>query len=171
MCYTAHQAAITERAAQASVYDPEDPEEVPRDDEPTIDYNDLADPANFDPTDIPMDITSEDALPPPPMMEPAVAAHTAQSAPSQADKTPLKRLQKVVPYPRKAGEKLDRAKTVYEARQQYEKDEGLSPYRDFEDAEKFELAEWMMVAELSGRAETNFLRTRMVSDNCIRTHR
>lgn len=147
---------VLRRVQQTEIFDPDDPEAVPRDDEPQGGYNPLSEAemeelaAGYDPPHITM----------------SAAQATGPTDPElpQVPVPPL--IRRVVPHtnPSKI---YGSGETVFEKRRQEEKERGMNPYREFESAEIFEVAEWMLDSELSQRAETRLLKTRMVQSNSL----
>jgi hypothetical protein len=160
------------------IYDPHDPQEIPCDDEPLGGYN--GDPALLvdlegmeEPVPLPDPDHNEDA------MDTAHGALTIESltltpgTTSDAEPQPppvpevhptlIQRPQRVTIPHLKRPITFGREPTVYESRREFERTNGISPYRGFKNADIFEHAEWVISSELSQHTESNLLHTRVVS--------
>lgn len=151
---------ILHRIRQTANYDPDDPEAVPRDDEPEGGFNPL--------TDAEMETLAEGFAPSPitiPEAHSATVPNTTvgPEVPYDLDASFIRH---IVTHKNRS-KTYGSGKTVFEKRLQEEKEKGMNAYREFKTAEIFEIAEWMLDSDLSQRVETRFLKTRMV---CNLTH-
>lgn len=182
-CYEPHQLSIARRLLEIPRYDPHDPQDIPCDDEPEGGYQASGN------TDFATELeeTEEDSD----TREPT-SAFIVTSAPSpvidlegstrSAGSVILARAAKSQELTKESSpnglhrlrtthgigpETYGRGATVFEKRRNEEENDGISMYRGFCNAELFEFAEWTMSSEISQSAETNLLRTKIVSD-CTR---
>jgi hypothetical protein len=158
------QGVIDKRQSMNTNFDPDDPEAIPRDDEPA---------GGFDPPSPGIDVEDPpieglDLPAPPPPFPHRTTLETGPEVLPQgpAELPPSTRAlsrRRFIKYHQNRPRTYGRAETVFEKRQKEEEKKNLSPYRNFGSADGFELAEWFMEAEVSQSDKTRLLKTRMVS--------
>jgi hypothetical protein len=162
-CKAVWLADIAKASQDARRWNPDDPEEGPRDDEP---------PGGFEPfpdgLEVP-DPTLDGILPadePPSLPEehpqPAASTSGGTSETNGSQGLPPKQCRIVTPHPNRS-QTYGRGQTNFERRKEEEEARGTSAYRHFENAEVFELAEYMLTSGISQKSGTRLLRTRVVS--------
>ena len=164
-CYKKQQKVVADRAAAEPVYDPHDPDRFPCDDEPEGGF-DGGFPKDHYPFDggFPMDedFPIYDA-PPPPLDDPPLPDdEPASDFATGAETRPYQPLPRRVVRHANAPKILGRGLTAFEARRDFEKANGINPYRGFVNADNFEHCEWVLTSNISQRTESNLLKTRMV---------
>jgi hypothetical protein len=137
-------------------YNPHDPEDVPRVDEPDGGYDPL--PPDFEPIDLPNDFLPSFEAPEAPSDPPI------EDSPASFQQTnPPPKLRRRVTRHSNRAETYGRAITSFEARRDEERANGISPYRNFESDEVFEMVEWIFNSGVSQKEGTRLLKTKMVS--------
>ena len=177
-CHQIHQRKIQDHIQHLTVYDPNDPEDIPCDDEPEGGYQEVPDGemlySDFD--DVMPDIPSPRQSP---GLSPGLSNNTdiaINQIDGEGERIPekegersiftgsqIKKCKRHIKYHEKRSAVLGKGKTKFETRREEELTAGLSPYRGFENADAFEHAEWAMSANLSQKSESNLLKTRLVS--------
>jgi hypothetical protein len=170
---------IRNRAQAIPLYDPRDPEQIPRNDEPV---------GGFEPQDIFEEHSSQiDDAPQAPEAQEAAQAedhahfHEPQDIDTHPEDTELQPPEDVPTQPTvdaqgfrrilwkhwNSPKTYGRGVTAFEARQAEEENAGESPFGPFRNAETFEVAEWLLDAGISQRAASKLFHTRMVSIVCV----
>jgi hypothetical protein len=149
------------RAKATPNYSLDDPESFPRNDEPEGGYEPLPhddERLAMEPLDVHLDLPTVEpenigTEGGPPVLESLSSCDSSQ---------PTKTTRRLVKAHTNRSQTYGCARTVFETRRDEEKEHGDTPYRHFKNAEAFEAAEWMLDTELSQRAETRLLKTKMV---------
>lgn len=162
-CKTAWFAELGRKLQQVHRYDPHDPEAIPRHDEPEGGYEPA--PFGFEPEDPLLDgiLPSFAAEVNPEENDPAeLSAQTSSESEAPPQSSPPKRHRIVTNHPNRS-QTYGRDQTIFEQRKTEEAQNGQTAFRHFDDAETFELAEWLLTSGLPQKEASRLLRTRMVS--------